>query len=312
MELKGISPQRAKSTEQRVNPETKVDPRSVAVATITYFPGWYPGEARGGDLKSKVRGDIGLKTLREAKEKGFQIVVVDGGSSDTFKRELENIGIAVQTQSERGYSAGRQQSYQEASKLDGVKVILSTEVEKFSIIHDCLSDELMRPVLEEEADIVVFKRDDESLKTFPKDQEKFERKANKLWNDIMRKHGILSEESEDLDIWFGPRLIRNDPRVVEPFLDTYEFEKKGKLGEIVDPSIWSNALFAPIAISLSEGLKIAGARVPYRHPPEQTQMENDDNSFTRLRETQYKNIIVSTMHLIRLLEGNPKSRLRKV
>lgn len=303
-----------KNSELRINPEVKINPHAFAIATITFFPGWYPGEVKQtGDLLSKVRGDIGLKTLREAKEKGYQVIVVDGGSSNPFKEELIDIGILPQAQLEKGYSSARQQSYREASKLDGVKVILSTEAEKISAIHDCLTNEIMQPVLRGETDIIVFKRDRESFNTYPKDQAEYEQKANKLWNDIMKKHNLLAPSAEDLDVWFGPRLIRNDSHIVSLFLDKYNFDRKGsKLDQIVDPSIYANSLFFPITVALRDGLRVSSAVVPYRHPSSQTQMENEDIKFRRIRDVQYKNIIVATMHLVRLLENNPKSRLTKI
>ncbi len=305
--------QQSNNFERSKNREGKIDHHSLAIATITFYPGWYPGDAtQTGDLTSKVRGDIGLQILKEAKEKGYQVVVVDGGSSDAFKAELASIGITPQLQLEKGYSAARQQSYREASNLDGVRVILSTEAEKLSAIHDCLTDKVIQPVLKGETDIIIFKRDGEAFSTYPKDQAEYEQKANKLWNDIMRKHNLLPPSAEDLDVWFGPRLIRNDPHIISLFLNKYEFEKRGKLDQIVDPFVYANALFFPITIALRDGLRVSSAVVPYRHPSSQTQMENESIEFRRIRDIQYKNIIVATMHLVRLLENNPKSKLTKI
>lgn len=305
--------QKPKNSESSINPEVKIDHYALAIATITFYPGWYQDETvQAGDLTSKVRGYIGLQTLREAKEKGYQAVVVDGGSSDAFKAELVSGGIVPQSQLEKGYSAARQQSYMAAtSRFDGAKVILSTEAEKFSVIRDCLTDEVIQPVLKGETDVVILKRDQEAFSTYPKNQAEYEQRANKLWNDIMRKHNLLSSSVEDLDIWLGPRLIRNDPHIVSFFLDKYEFEKRGKLDQIVDPFVYVNALFFPIIIVLRDGLRISSITVPYRHPPSQTQMENEDASFRRKRDTQYENI-VSTMHFVRMLENNPKGRLIKI
>lgn len=303
-----------KNSELGINPEVKIDPHVLAVATITFYPGWYPGEVtQTGDLTSKVRGDIGLKTLREAKEKGYRVVVVDGGSSDEFKSELTNIEITSQPQLEKGYSGARQQSYIEASKLNGVKVILSTEAEKLSAIHDCLTDAIIQPVLRGETDIIIFKREGGAFSTYPKDQAEYEQKANKLWNDIMKKHNLLPPSAEDLDVWFGPRLIKNDPRIVSLFLDQYKFDRgSSKLDQIVDPFVYANSLFFPITIALRDELRVSSMVVPYRHPPSQTQMENEDMKFRRKRDIQYKNIIVSTLHLIRMLENNPKGRLKRI
>lgn len=314
MQDKEIPKQLYTNQEHPVNSED-IDPHSVALATITFFPGWQPGEvSQGQDMESKIRGDIGLQTLREAKENGYQVLVVDGGSSNSFKEALTNLGVVVRPQLKKGYSAGRQQSYTEASQLDGAKIILSTEAEKFSVIHDCLFDDAIKPLLQGDADIVLLKRDEQAFATYPPEQVVFEKKANKLWNDIMKKHGLLFKDAEDLDIWFGPRLFRNDPAIVNYFLQNYAFEKRdgNKLDQITEPSTWSNALFLPIAVALHDGAGVGSFTVPYRHPTTQTAMESHDSKFIRRRDVQYKSILRSTMHLIRLLEANPKSRLTKI
>jgi len=301
--------------EQGVNPETKLDRRKLAVATITFFPGWYPGEVtEERDLTSKTRGDIGLQTLKEAKEKGYQVLVVDGGSSNEFKNELTRLGITVQDQEEKGYSAGRQQSYREASKLEGVKAILSTEAEKFSVIHDCISDEAIKLILEGKYDAVLLKRTKDSFATYPPEQAEYEQRANELFNSILRARNLLPENEENLDAWFGPRLIKNDPAVLDLFLQNYTFLKteEKKIDEITDPSVWANALFLPIVNALKNGLKVGSFTVPYQHPSDQTSMEKGDPAFDRKRDIQYKSILRSIIHLIRMIDNSPKTKLRRV
>lgn len=129
----------------------------------------------------------------------------------------------------------------------------------------------------------------------------------------MRKHDLLPPNAENLDVWFGPRLIRNDPHMVGLFLDQYKFDRgNSKLDQIVDPFVYANSLFFPITTALRDGLRVSSAVVSYRYPLSQTQMENEDINFRRKRDIQYKNIIIATMHLIRMLENNPKARLKRI
>ena len=142
--------------------------------------------------------------------------MVDGGSSEAFKAELAGMKISLLPELERGMSSGRQQAFAETAKLEGVKVICWIEPEKVSVIRDCLPEAVL-PILNDEADIVVPKRIDSSFEKYPEYQVKYEQKANRLWNDILRARGLLAEDSEDLDVWFGPKFFINNPELVKLF-----------------------------------------------------------------------------------------------
>lgn len=101
--------------------------------------------------------------------------------------------------------------------------------------------------------------------------------------------------------------------MVNLFLKKYEFSKRDlKLDEVVDPEFWPNAIFLPIVAALYKGFKVKSVEVPYIHPEEQTQIERNDPQFVRKRQIQLKNIIISTIHYIRMLEENEDpTRMRK-
>ena len=167
--------------------------------------------------------------------------------------------------------------------------------------------------LNNEADIVVPRRTDVSFKTYPDYQVRSEQKANRLWNDILRARGLLAKDSEDLDVWFGPKFFRNNPELVKLFLNKYEFIKgKTKLHKIVRPELWPNAIFLPVVAALHRGFRVKSVDVPYVHPSQQTAIEVDSPEFVRRRDVQRKNIIISTIHFIRLLEADPRKKSRLV
>lgn len=292
-------------------PEVAFDPRSIAVVTATFYPRWYSGEVGNHNLVDKTRGDLAIKTLLETQRRGFQYVVFDA-SNQEFQEELGRFGIRVLTERDEGMSASRRQAFKEASKLDGVNVLCWTEPEKVSLVRDCLSDAVV-PILKGEADVVVPKRGDASFSTYPNYQVRYENKANTLWNGILRSKRILPKESEDLDVWFGPRVFKNDLDLVGLFLKKYKFLKRDlKLDEVVDPELWPNAIFLPIVAALYKGFKVKGVEVPYIHSEEQTRIERNDPQFVRKRQIQLKNIIVSTIHYIRMLEeSEDPTRMRK-
>lgn len=282
-----------------------IDPQSIAIATTTFYPTWGPGETESLS-PDKVRGDLALDTIREALRKGFQVCVVDGGSSKGFRNAVSELGVGIVSEEEKGMSGSRRQTIETASYLEKAKVICWTEPEKVSIVRDCLPEAAM-PILRGEADIVVPSRSDESFATYPKYQVKFEKRANRLWNNILRSRGLLPEDSPDIDAWVGPRFIRNHPLIIDLFLKRYSAVKgERKLDEITDPELWPDATFLPLVAALKQGYRVKSVQVPYRHPEVQTTTEEDSESFRRKRDVQRKNIIVSTIHYIRMLEGDPR------
>jgi len=164
----------------------------------------------------KIRGDLALASLNEAERKGFQILVVDGGSSSAFVDHLHEGEVQCKSQEEPGMSASRRQAIQQGSSLEGVEAVAWVEPEKVSFVRDCLSV-AAAPILDGSADMVIPKRDKESWNTYPSYQADHEKRANRHWNSILRKSGILPEGVEDLDVWFGPRIFKNDSEILGLF-----------------------------------------------------------------------------------------------
>jgi hypothetical protein len=304
--------------ELSLSPEINIDPKSLAVVTTTFYPKWYPGERQKDDrIVDKVRGDLALQMLREANLKGFQTVVVDGANNQPFKEALVQIGVTPKEETERGMSGSRRQGFREASQLPDVKVICWAEPEKVSITRDCLPQAVI-PILKGEADIVVPKRTKEGMATLPDYQAEFETESNRLWNLRLRKEGLLQEDVEDLDVWFGPRFFKNDPEIFKLFTDKYEFEKtdldeKGlKYQKIINPESYPNATFFPVVAALNKGYKVVSVEVPYRHPAEQTAIEQDSAEFRRKRQVQQRSILFANTSFIKMLQGNDRSRTKKV
>lgn len=294
-------------------------PEEVAIVTTTFYPGWYPGDASPEPSADKIRGDLALESIRIATEKGYKVVVVDGHVNESFVDALNSLGVTPHDEEEQTMSGARQQGFREAATLSGVKVITWTEPEKVSIIQDCVA-EGVQPILDGEADVVVPKRDEAAFATYPDYQVDDEKLSNKRWNKALRSAGLLQEDDEDLDAWFGPRFIRNDPELIKLFCDSYEFEPRLDeptsepiaLDKLVKPELWANATFLPIVAALEEGYKVKSVAVNYRHPSEQTTLEQDSPEYQRKRAVQRRNIIASTVHFLRLIQNTDGAKqLRK-
>lgn len=305
--------EKPESHERQNDHEREAINHSICIATTTSYKNWYPGEVREEAKVNKVRGDLALQMLQQAIGKGLQVVVVDGASSDLFRQALAEMGITPHDEVEKSMAGSRRQVLREAGGLSGVKVVVWTEPEKVSIARDCLP-EAVQPILQGLADIVIPKRDAAAFRTYPDYQVASEQRANRLWNQILKKHHLLPEMAEDLDVWFGPRFIRNDPEVLDIFLQKYTYKKEdnSELDKLVNVEDWPNTTFLPVVDALKKGLRVVSIPVHYRHPQEQTAVEVDNDIFRRKRNVQYKTIIVSTNHLIRKIEDNSKSKLHLV
>ncbi|MFZ5933169.1 MAG: hypothetical protein ACOYT7_03805 [Patescibacteria group bacterium] len=283
-------------------------PQAIAIATTTFYPDWYVGETRDPDHTDKIRGDLFIKLMEEVLQKGYQLSVVDGGSSPELIKLIKGLGVNIIEQDKKGMSASRRQAFIEAGGLNGARVICWTEPEKVSLVKDCLP-QAAAPILNGEADVVVPKRDEEAFKTYPAFQVSYEKRANLLWNKLLRSKGLLSGDQE-LDVFFGPKFLANTPKVLNLFLRKFHYAKsESQLDRKVDPERWANTTFLPVVAALQEGLRVVSVTVPYRHPQIQLENERDSKEFREKREEQLRDIIVSTIHFLRLSEKSPRSKL---
>lgn len=298
--------------------EFAFNPQSLAIVSTVHYPGWYEGETKWNNpesLSDKVRGDLALEMIGKAKDKNYQVTIVDSGASPAFTQKLDELKILKFSEEKGGMSTGRQQGFREASLLtytdkgkeNFVEAICWLEPEKISIISDCLP-KLVEPILLGQADIIIPKRNEKEFEeTYPDYQVKYEKDSNRLWNGMLKKFGILDSGSQDLDVWFGPRVFRNTPYVVQTFLTKYKYDKNQDTSESFQnaykPNRYSNATFFPVIAALFKGLKVVSVEVPYKHPSDQTKIEKDNDEFRKKRADQQREIIRTCSDFCRMLIG---------
>ena len=200
--------------------EEKINSATIALALSTYYPKWYKGTLRSVKHTDKVRGDLSLEFLKKAVKRGYKVVVVDAKSNNSFRSQLSSLhGInLLKKKVSMQRSPSRRLAFKKASSLPGVEVIVYSDPEKVSFVEDAI-DKVARPIIEDKADIVVPKRKISLFqKTYPLYQYNSETEANKLYSSLLRTNGILPEDSEDLDLFFGPKAFRNDQKILSLFL----------------------------------------------------------------------------------------------
>lgn len=315
------------SPETRVerDPDRKIErepkPRDIVVATTTFYPSWHPGAEKSHyhpdkEKVDKVRGDLALKMIAAALEKGYRVVVVDGANNIEFKNAVAALGAVIENQVEKGMSGSRRQVFRLASSFTDARVICWTEPEKVSFVTERGLWEAALPVLRDEADVSVPQRDFVDFLTYPDYQAVFEMSANFPWNELLRQFELLPDDVAFLDAYFGPRIIKNDPELLAIFHRVYAFKEELLEGagvewqKLHDTELWANATFLSLVNALVEGYRVVSVPVPkYIHPPEQTAIEQDSPEFVKKRRLQKYNILLATLHLLRMVKpSSPRAK----
>jgi Ni,Fe-hydrogenase maturation factor len=279
------------------------DPSYITLTTITLYPNWKPklGATRRMDDIEGVRGDLAIDMLTSAREKGLQILVVDGGSSSSFYSELQKIqGIKLYKDENSTMGASRRIALLEASKQSGTQIIVWTEPEKASLIEHI--ETLTDPIIQGKAEVVLPQRDNNGYDSYPKYQATWEKKANHKFNELLRDHKIDDKLRDAYDVWIGPRIIKNEPLLINIF--THKWLDKGE----IDAELWANTLYLPIIfilwskVVIQNAPRIVNVPIAYRHPAEQTKHERNNEQYESKRRKQFENIIGASELFIQLLE----------
>ncbi len=290
----------------------------IAVVGITYLPKWYAGKLKSIKHTDKIRGDLVLYAARYAVGIGYRVVLVDGGSAKTLVASLKKIpGIKIFQSKVPRRSPNRRRAIFEASKIEGIKAIVMTEIEKVSLITDCINL-ITSPILHGDADIVIPKRDDALFrKSYPDYMYESEVEGNLLYNEELRANGLLSAHQEDLDVFFGARVMRNNPKMLKFLLSQYVSHPFNSLLEhkLFNVEEYSNAQFFPVVKGLVKGLNVVSVTVPFVYPEKQKENEliGEKELFVIKRRYQRLTIIIELMHFLGYLahKNNRKIKLRK-
>ncbi|OGE43769.1 hypothetical protein A3A45_00220 [Candidatus Daviesbacteria bacterium RIFCSPLOWO2_01_FULL_36_8] len=190
-------------------------------------------------------------------------------------------------------SPARRQAFRAASKLPQVKVIIATEPEKVSLIDNIV--DIAHPILSNEADIVIPKREDNLFrKTYPDYMYKSETKANQLYNKLLKLHKVFKNKYEQIDIFFGPKAIKNDSKILNLF-----FKQPLKITQF-DPEMYSNTLFFPVVLALRKGFKVKNIQIPFKYPKIQKKNESRGarNFFIQKRRNQSIQMLSELKYLL--------------
>lgn len=287
------------------------DHSRIAVCSIVHYPLWSPDPLdRNTDT---IRGNLALRTLKEAKDQGYDVIVERGICPSAFLEAIKRLGIEVVDQEAEGGTAMRRRAVMNVAHLKkDIDVICWLEAEKLSYVQDGGLQSAIETLLRDQADIVVPKRMGEAFDTYPSYQHASEQRGNKMYNDILRRHGLLKPEDPDMEFFFGPILYRNRAEIYQLFRATYEFTSRetSKVHASVEPRNNNNTLLFPVVNALIHNFRVRSQEVHYVHPKEQTENEEGDPASDRKRDVQRYDILAGLIHFLRLKRGDTRSRLR--
>jgi len=230
----------------------------VAIATTTLY---------NPDLESDaLRSELAKSTVRHATNLGYEIIIVDSGSSDKLLKDFERYGAKVFFQQKKGIGPCRRQAIRGA--LDTKREVIAwTEPEKESYISEIYKT--AKPIIEDYADMVVPRR--KSLKSYPTAQQYAEPFGNSFWKALT---------GHDLDMWFGPRTWRKE-------ISDYFLGYNGEYGDKWD------SIFIPVMDAIFDEKNVISVEVKYTHPKKQTEIEEHNLRFYTKRIEQLDNLLNS-------------------
>ncbi|QQG44018.1 MAG: hypothetical protein HYW86_04100 [Candidatus Roizmanbacteria bacterium] len=299
--------------ETNVPSESKerLNPRSITVCTPTLYKNWQPD----GNLElnsDSVRGNIALRTFKLTIDAGYQVVVVDGGSNPLYLEELKKLGVTIQPQKGSTMSSAKRECLKTASELPDCKVLVFIQPEKDAAIANI--PQIVLPIMRDHADIVIPARNLQLFeKTCSSVQFKSEKLANRWCNRISHLLGILPK-SEELDWFFGIKVLKNDPEIVDLFMKRYEISDTQLVEEkFTDPERYSDVDFYPVIEALKSGKKVVSVEIPFEYPASQKEIEEKLNDqFADKRRRQKISILAEFIQYARFMTNNPRSKLIKI
>lgn len=201
----------------------------------------------------KIRADLALKTIIEAKSHHFNVLIVDGGSSSVYVDRMIELGADVVSQEESGMGNARRQSLRLAREIsDKHEAIVWLEPEKYTLIP--FIAKVADKIIYHNNDMAMFRR--RSLKSYPPEQEytyKMVALAFKYLTNI------------ESDFLFGPVALSRG--AVDYFLSY-----KSKYGDVWD------SIHIPKLHIIYDQLPWTQVTVDYKHPQEQTTAEQGNMS----------------------------------
>lgn len=235
----------------------------------------------------KVRADLARRTVEAARNFGYEVIIVDGGSSNELLNSFENSGAILKVEpckhgETTNWGLRRRMALSCAYSRER-PIIVWTEPEKLPLIEHL--PKIVQPLLDDEADISIPGR--MSLDSYPIMQQDIEKFANAYWAKLTNL---------EIDMWFGARAWKRE-------VSSYLLNYRGEYGDR-----WE-VTFVPFLRAWFKGKKITEVKIDYTHPKEQTAIEEGNLDFFKKRAEQLYNIVSAIRQDLEKMQKNGQYNL---
>ena len=275
-------------------------PKRTVIATTTLYK-TNPDGTFTDD--TAMRAKLALQLVHNARERGYDIVVVDGGSDTGWRHEIKDTGAVLVDENISNYPGkhfmgrSRRQALDIAANLGGHDIISWIEPEKAPYIITPNGESPLAmtasAIADGRADLIIPRRMD-NLTSYPLQQQLKEIMANLTYqsmiNDALMRRGSVTRVPY-LDLQIGPRTIsKND---ITYFVG-YNGTVNGK------PFDRWESIFIPVVRMILDGKRAESVAVPYVHPAEQTRIESDNPVYDCKRVEQASVIVTAIGELLKM------------
>jgi hypothetical protein len=212
--------------------------------TVVVTTTFYKSE---GELRFQLAQDF----VRSAIVAGYEVVIVDASPLPQVATVLRELGAQVFLQLHEGMGPGRRQAFfhaQESVAQPAETIFVWSEPEKVDLIRSI--PQIVRPIEEGEAEVVVPRRSAKSWETWPTFQRETEQEANRQYNDIF--------QTTDRDPMFGPVAL--DGSFIDPFI------LKEPVAGVEDTYVQH---YATLLAESELGATVRSVEIDTTYPPEQ-------------------------------------------
>ena len=270
-----------------------------------------------------VRGALAIEFAQQTLE-NQSLTIVDGGSSDSFRTVLDSQGIAWHPETEKGMGGSRRQSLRHMLKdmwtSPELFIGIWSEPEKVDVIR--FFPQIIQPIIDGKADIVIPRRTPASLATYPRFQIESEVQANMDLDTLLVEYGILpnlgGKNFYRYDFMFGPWAFRCTKEIIQLLTQKFdidfdrntevsgrkEAELRASLGEYLRLDFYNNPTFFPRLRALFRKVPTVSLEVDFQYPKKQYEIEKDSEVMRRKRAMQKNSIVGGADRLLALLTGN--------
>lgn len=278
------------------------------------------------DREGSLRKELARAFFNEALASGYPVIAVDGSPDDSFRREMNSLGVQMHQETQHGLAASRREALSHAQKYANgpVDYIVWSEPEKVDFVRSIpLLEAIAR---QKSADIVVPARI--SMRSYPLHQQWSEKFANQRHTD----YGYLDIHGKPIDTFFGPKLWRAelsplfhhfaDDSVARELADMrIELLRKKYGRDLTKEQIQTeyeraktdlqksdHMIQMPVCKAVLEGKAVVSAEINYTHPMKQTKFERENVSFYNAKRLWQLNALEEQFALVKRIHESQHNK----